>query len=221
MTRYRDGWITVSAALAAVGIWTAVAELGVGGVLGVFVPVAVVAGMFPRLDPRDGVPAGWGRCIATASGVGAVVVAAVGLVGIAGPVGLLVIGLVVLANPWSARWVRRRMSASQHTPADSPPSGDRAPVGVVPSPARVDLPEPPTTADLDDAALCWAWRRSYVDLQRSLPVAPRLMVVMERQQILDEMERRNPAGLAAWLGSGARAAGDPSRYITTRRRTAR
>jgi hypothetical protein len=39
---------------------------------------------------------------------------------------------------------------------------------------------------------------------------------------LDELERRNPDGLMAWLASGARAAADPSRYVLenpTRRRS--
>lgn len=43
-----------------------------------------------------------------------------------------------------------------------------------------------------------------------------LRVVQQRQLYLDELERRNPAGLAAWLASGARAAGDPTRFIVPR-----
>jgi len=31
---------------------------------------------------------------------------------------------------------------------------------------------------------------------------------------LDELERRDPAGFRRWINDGARAAGDPARYIT-------
>jgi len=40
--------------------------------------------------------------------------------------------------------------------------------------------------------------------------------VEQRQLYLDEFERRNPTGLAEWLASGARAAGDPTRFIMRR-----
>lgn len=67
---------------------------------------------------------------------------------------------------------------------------------------------------MDDATLCFAWRTSYVALQRSLPPSSTLLVVQRRQDILDDLERRNPGGLAAWLAAGPRAAGDPTKYVT-------
>lgn len=36
---------------------------------------------------------------------------------------------------------------------------------------------------------------------------------MARQRCLDELERRDPDGLHAWLGSNASAGGDPSRFL--------
>jgi hypothetical protein len=36
----------------------------------------------------------------------------------------------------------------------------------------------------------------------------------QRRAYLDEMARRDPEGFHRWLDSGARAAGDPSRYLT-------
>jgi hypothetical protein len=44
-------------------------------------------------------------------------------------------------------------------------------------------------------------------------VAARLRIVARRQTYLDELERRAPAQLGAWLAAGARAAGDPSKFI--------
>jgi hypothetical protein len=40
-----------------------------------------------------------------------------------------------------------------------------------------------------------------------------LSIVEARRDYIDELERRSPHGLMAWLASGARAAGDPSRFI--------
>lgn len=73
--------------------------------------------------------------------------------------------------------------------------------------------ERPTTS-MDDATLCFAWRVSFVALQQPLSLFSRLQIVGRRQELLDELERRNPRGFRAWLASGARAAADPSKYIT-------
>jgi len=40
-----------------------------------------------------------------------------------------------------------------------------------------------------------------------------LATVQERQRYLDELERRNAVGLAAWLASGARVASNPLPYF--------
>ncbi len=66
---------------------------------------------------------------------------------------------------------------------------------------------------MTDAELCHAWRRSFVALQRARGLHLRALVVQTRQLLLDEVEARHPAGLQAWLGSGARAAGGPDRFI--------
>lgn len=76
---------------------------------------------------------------------------------------------------------------------------------------------PKTSADfvrlLTDAELCLFWRISHLALQRHHIVAHQLKIVTSRQEYLDEMERRNPAGFARWLYSGARPGSDPTRYL--------
>jgi hypothetical protein len=68
---------------------------------------------------------------------------------------------------------------------------------------------------MDDAMLCLAWRVSFAALQRPvLPPSSRLRIVDRRRELLDELERRNPRGFQAWLASGARAAADPTKYIS-------
>jgi hypothetical protein len=66
---------------------------------------------------------------------------------------------------------------------------------------------------MSDTDLCRAWRRSFVTLEHTRGVHRRAQVVALRQMLLDELETRYPAGLRAWLASGARAAGGPDRYL--------
>lgn len=71
-------------------------------------------------------------------------------------------------------------------------------------------PEPNGLIDLE---LCLAWRRSFVTLRHASDARDRLGVVELRQRYLDELEQRHPFCFRRWLDSGARAAGDPSRYL--------
>ena len=66
---------------------------------------------------------------------------------------------------------------------------------------------------LSDEALCLAWRASFSALQKAGSPAEQLRVADERRAYLDEIERRTTHGMAAWLASGPRAAGDPTRYV--------
>ncbi len=74
---------------------------------------------------------------------------------------------------------------------------------------------------LTDAELCRAWRASFTALQRASSPSERLSIIKARRVYLDELERRSPHGLTAWLASGARAAGDPSRFIVNASDTGR
>jgi hypothetical protein len=66
---------------------------------------------------------------------------------------------------------------------------------------------------LEDADLCLAWCSSYVALQRAKTAESRLRLVTMRALYLDELERRNPSALAAWLSNGARAAAPPRAFV--------
>lgn len=75
------------------------------------------------------------------------------------------------------------------------------------------LPPAPPVASLSTAELVRAWRGSFNSLLRAQTTAAISAIVVRRQQYLDELERRDPAGLQRWLASGARAASDPTRYL--------
>jgi hypothetical protein len=130
-------------------------------------------------------------------------------------VGLGVAGLVwILGLAATSRTARVRARAwlvdkQSRDGVDDPPTPRPSVVGPDEAPALSTA----TLRDLDDAALCLAWRRSYVQLQQTTSASARIRHVQQRQLLLDELERRDPAGLAAWLASGCRAAGNPLPYL--------
>jgi hypothetical protein len=82
--------------------------------------------------------------------------------------------------------------------------------------ARISVVLPPVVAaDLATDELCVAWRRSYLELLRAVDEPTRQRVVLQRQEYLDELERRDSLGFARWLDSGARAGSDPRRFLTS------
>jgi hypothetical protein len=225
VARYRDGWVLVTAVTATVGVWTALQTWPLVGVLGAFVCVAFVGGSLAEAAARE---RGRKRLrpvagIAALSGLSAV--AAAGLMAMSGLLGLLVAAVLAVASPrvWSAvrRWRRSKASGPAITPQspEQPPETGTGTATIAaarveePGPAP-DVPEEPWL--LDDYALCCAWRKSYLVLERPHSPATHLIVVERRQLYLDELERRNPTGLAEWFASGARAAGDPTRFIVRR-----
>jgi hypothetical protein len=137
---------------------------------------------------KIGVTAGFG---ALAAGL-----AVSGLVAVAG--GATAVSLLVaVATAWAASRFR----------SGPPPAKNSLP--PAPAPAKPG----PEVADLSTAELCLAWRRSYGELLRSPDEPARQRVVRLRRDYLDELERRDSDGFARWLGSGARAGGDPQRYL--------
>jgi hypothetical protein len=105
------------------------------------------------------------------------------LFGAAGPGLVVVLGVT---SPAAMRWSGRTLSI----------------------PAGLDRSGGLTTAEL-----CRQWQESYEDLRVATTAAARLRIVETRQHYLDELERRDPFGLTAWLGANASAAGDPSRFL--------
>ena len=55
-----------------------------------------------------------------------------------------------------------------------------------------------------DHARCWPDR---------LDAAARAALVARREEALDELERRDPAGFARWLAAGPTLASDPAGYV--------
>ena len=67
--------------------------------------------------------------------------------------------------------------------------------------------------DLTNMQLCRAWRASHWALKNTSTVVQMMATVAERQKYLDEFERRNATGFAAWLSSDVRSLGNPLPYL--------
>lgn len=218
METYRTGWLMVVVLAATIGAWTLL-SWSVAGTAGCFVTFAVVGGSIAMA--RSGGPR-WRAAIAAGLAWGLV---GVGIMGLATLTGALVLVLVLgltACSPAAVVWGRRLWFWQRATPETGEPiaTGFGSAPGVIepPLPTAVSVAAeksgvPPDLESLDDAAVCRAWRASFVALQQQMHFETRLRLVSRRQEYLDALERRNPSGFAAWMASGARAAGDPSKYI--------
>jgi hypothetical protein len=145
--------------------------------------------------------------------------AAVGLIAVTKFAGVLVVLILVATSPAITSLVQGRRK--QGNPPAAPQAGPRVPTTQrSATPAAVPAVPVQELRSLDDQTLCLAWRRSFVLLEDAHSAVARLSVVEQRQQYLDELHRRSPEGIAAWLASGARASGNPFPYVEDARRRA-
>jgi hypothetical protein len=117
--------------------------------------------------------------------------------------------LLVLVTVAVVHHELRLTSPAQQEPADleAPPPSSEVVLAGGPS----GLP----VSGWSDAELCRAWRVSYAQLQTHGGAAWAEHLAEQRRTYLDELQRRSPAGFAAWIASGARAGGDPARYLSS------
>lgn len=158
-------------------------------VIGVVIGVSAAIGCQSENAGTGSTP-GPGRTALTALMAGTAIVAVTGLAAVIG--GLVAGGLLLVlaaSSPPVLRWYGRRL---RRTPA-----------------AAKDEWPPLSTAEL-----CRQWQDSYEALREAATASARLRIVEARQRCLDELERRDPDGLNAWLASAATAASDPSRFLT-------
>ena len=148
--------------------------------------------------------------VVVAVGVGLTVVTLV-LLGPWGDMALVLALVVAAVNYTKTPTDRRKHQYTHQRPTD-------AGRGVAPTARAATANEPAIpVAGLSDEQLCWAWRRSFAQLQRTTDSEDLARLAIQRQNYLDELERRYPARFAAWISSGARASGDPHPYIRGRR----
>lgn len=212
----RIAWAALGVVLVALGVVGVLAmpvDLVVfWGLLGLVVGVAAwqAAVSFPAVrqlvEPRK--PDVW-TGIAVAFGFVVVCLAIAGLVTVVdAPTATALLGVLTAVAVWIGWRIWRGASGAPPAvvaKAEPPPAGPPTMLRMLPpSPAR----------DLPTDELCLVWRRSYFQLQRAADEHARQEIIRARQECLDELERRDRAGFARWLASGARAGGDPRRFLS-------
>lgn len=189
---YRAVWRVFCGVLVVLGLVSCAlalpAEIMELTVLIALVAATMAASFYGSGDRTEG--ARWTRKqVVVASAVGsAATILVVGLTVELGSSVLWLTLLVAAGSPPAVQWYRGRLHLGTEQ-------------------VRTDAPER-STADL-----CRQWRESYEALRCAKTDRQRLRIVMQRQYCLDELGRRDPEGLEAWLSTSASAAGDPTRFL--------
>ena len=207
MGTHRILWFTVVCAVTVAGVAAASLFLALGvlisfGVGAGVVGSAVSAEVYWRAPGREATvpPLTYLLRAAVLAALGAIAVA--GLLAFIGATALLGVGLLAGCSPVVLRRIPTRAARS---PRPAPP---------IPVPTGTSRP-PVMGHSLSDTELCWQWRTSFGVLQRAVSPSERLAVLQTRAGLLDELAHRDPEGFTRWLNSGARAASDPARYLTS------
>lgn len=134
------------------------------------------------------------RCCVYGTRVGVASTAALGVMIVSPGMGVLVIAALVASHPFVWMWLSAFVGSSPESTSAEP----RHPSALDATP---------------DDALCLAWRNSFLALQEATTARARANVVTARQSYLDELTRRHPAAMSAWLSSGAASASSPLPYF--------
>jgi hypothetical protein len=132
--------------------------------------------------------------------------AVAGTAGLAGGViAALLAGTAVMGGVavWLVRAARAEKAAAPLS--QSHPSGRVAPL----RPAELLSP----VSQLSTRALGQEWVRTSAVLAGRLDPTVRAAVVRRRQEVLDELELRDPEGFARWLSAGPVPGSDPAEYV--------
>jgi hypothetical protein len=189
----------------------ALVAVGFAGAIAAAVAAAATSGA----GNRAAVVAALWKAAATTVGVIMLVVGVVVLAG--GVVAALVSGLAVVGGAgWLLRARRARHAGAR---AQGRPAG-RADDGPAPALLAPWLGgrQPPVSL-LPTAVLGSEWLRTTQTLVCRLDPDLRQAILRRRQEILDELDRRDPAGFARWLAAGAAADSDPAPFVRDSRST--
>jgi hypothetical protein len=190
-----------------------VVAVGVAGMLAACLAVGVVRDA-PGQDRRAVIES---AVQASAWTVG-LLLALAGVAAVAGGVAALLAGLI-----GALAWLAVRMSrsgpmaagAARRTVVPPEPAG----VEVLLLPVRLGDASGEAASPLSvltTAALGREWIRTTAALGGRLTPSERQALVRRREETLDELERRDPAGFARWLADGPAPGSDPAEYVRGR-----
>jgi hypothetical protein len=214
--RARSGWWTATGTVGVVGCVAALVMTPPRALLASVVVLAAVALLVATAVGAELGPEGttdWWRLLDQTLVGTAGAVAALGLLQVSVAATALIALVLGGTAPWalSARWGRGTWSGGRRPVTDSGPTA----VDDVGAAAEAAT-DPQVVEDLrllPTPELVLAWRRSYAGLLRERTPAQIAAHAERRQRLLDELERRDAAGVERWLRSGARAASDPTRFL--------
>jgi hypothetical protein len=223
LSRHRQGWDVCFRLGLAVGLLCAASRWGLVDPGAAILLIAIMAALVAA-SVRDDVGLAALPSIARCGLVtGLTAAAAVGLPAVFGIPGVLIVVSLIVTWPALTPSVRAAWHAVFAEPDTARPGA--APLATVTAvaPGSSNLDDTPAPlspgdlAELDDVALCRAWRHSFTLLQAARGGAGHLAIVERRSSYLDELQRRCPDGLATWLAAGARASDNPLPYLREQR----
>jgi hypothetical protein len=209
-------WELFAGAALAVGFVAGAPALGVLGVFDVFVVAGTLFWGFAFMVGGL-VKVRMTRVLAASVLCGASIVAAAGWVVLIGAWGLALPVAVAVSRPGLLSRLRDHRSEAfwrairYGIPLPSGTAEDVAVMAAVGGPVDAVTSIPPP--GLDDTSLLRAWEDSWVALRKAATGPDALRVVEFRSECLDELERRNPAGIREWLAAGASDSREPARYL--------
>ena len=214
MSKYRSSWLLAWSTTSLLGVCLALLLWPVGAVVLMFAVAATTAALISAYtDGTVDVPVPEAlrtrlrRVAIRAGALGVGAVAVMALAAVAPHVLLVLLLLAGATSPHCVGLVRGHLDDRRHRSSRLRPDQARAWSATAVS----------TAQGLTDHDLCHAWCSSFDVLQSTSNVEARARIVCLRQAYLDELERRDPHGLHAWLTSGARATGTPDRYLSDSR----
>lgn len=186
--------------------------IGVAGMLAACIAVGVTRDV-PRRDRRPALES----AVQAAAWTVATLLTLAGVTALAGGVVAVLVGAAAVAT-----WLVVRAVRSSTRPGRAP----AAPSWPVADVLRLPVPppeEPAARADggtelsaLSTPALGREWMRTSAALRARLSPVERQALVRRREETLDELERRDPAGFARWLAEGTALGSDPAAYVRGR-----
>jgi hypothetical protein len=137
---------------------------------------------------------------------------------LAGGAAAALVGVVIVAGgAVRLHRTRRGRPAGRDRYAGAPGAGAPA---AAPAPLTGGLESAPApVAVLSTSVLVSEWSRTTAALASRLEPAVRQAIVRRRHELLDELERRDPAGFARWLAAGAAGQSDPATFVRGDRAT--
>lgn len=181
----------------------------VAGLLAACIAVGIARDL-PRQDRR---PAAESAVQAAAYTIGGLLVLA-GVAVLAGGV-LAVLAAVAGVGTWLVVRAARPPARPAHPPAPAPWPTAGVEVLLLPVPPEATARGNGTSRldTLSTPALGREWVRTTAALGGRLSPVERQALVRRREETLDELERRDPAGFARWLAEGPALGTDPTDYV--------